>query len=423
MCKKCALLDANRNTYRRVIVPISFHSQLVLQSCLAAAATQMTRLSSHYSQAALRYRGSCLKSLHRHIAYLSSGQIPTMVSTKTEILGAILMLCFFDYFNSSFQGSLAHRQQVGWKVHLDGARRILDLKTTTESPQCDQAVSSFLGHYLATHSVFSYTTLTDPSEGEALLRGGRYWLRRTVRPDSEINSFAGCSNELLMILLDIIARVRKAPINSQRSKSFGTDMLARLDSLVQYSPTTGEEQPSSPVVGQPLDVLILATPTTSPSESSFLSQRMNLAVSNAFRHAAIILCHYLIPSTTISSSPRIQQSVSIILSSLYTSFDDLVWPKLDQGHSIFLWPYFIAGCHAFQDEDRIVVATKFRTLRERGESLCRIVDPMLEIIERVWKQNDLETEIVGGRVGGDATSCVFTWERALKRRGWAFNWT
>ncbi|CAM1500604.1 Fc.00g097660.m01.CDS01 [Cosmosporella sp. VM-42] len=141
ICTKCALLDAEAKTYRRVIIPISLRSQLVLQSCLAAAANQMKRHQSHYSQSALRYRGSYLKSLHRHIAYLSSGQIPTMIANKTEILGAILMLCFFDYSNESSQESLAHRYQVGWKAHLLGTKRILDLKTTSESPQCDRAVT------------------------------------------------------------------------------------------------------------------------------------------------------------------------------------------------------------------------------------------------------------------------------------------
>lgn len=425
MCTKCTLLDGDANTCRRVIIPISFRSQLVLQSCLAAAANQMTRLQSSYSQAALRYRGSCLTSLHRHIAYLSSGQIPTMVATKTEILGAILMLCFFEYYNDSFKDSIAHRSRAGWRAHLDGARKILELNPTSDSAQCDQAVTSFLGHYLAGHSVLSYATLVEPSEGEALYKGGRYWLRRTVRPINEINPFAGCSNELLAIVLEIIARIRKASLkNSEENKYFAIEMLTCLKSLAQHSPATKEDIHQSTIVSEVLDPWDHMTASSHPTtRTSHPVQQTSLAVPNDFRHSAVILCCYLDTSIPLTSNAEVQQSVSAILSTLCDGFDAPVWAKVDQGHSIFLWPYFIAACHAFQDEDRVVLVKKFRSLAGRTGMLRRVVEPMLDIVQDVWKQHDLEGCASNGQECDNERYFTFSWERALWKRGWAFNWS
>ncbi|SPO07233.1 uncharacterized protein DNG_09927 [Cephalotrichum gorgonifer] len=421
MCTNCSLLDSHSNTWRRVIIPISFQSHLILQSCLAAAANQLRHLSPTYSQIALRYHGSCLHSLHRHVSALSSPRnchsATNVLYTKTEILGAVLMLCVFDYSDNAFRKTRSH---AGWKVHLEGARRILESTAATGpgsvSPECDRALSSFLGHYLTARAVLSYATLADTAEGESLLRGARYWLLRTVRPAWEINPFAGCSNEVLGILLDVMEEIRRRA-GLTRSEG-GEDVIllelrGRIDGAVQLLPTSRSTPANSVSTDDQLSWSSLEWGgSVNPSVPS--SSAMSLTIAEAFRQAAKLLLQYLLADPGGWGGERrggMRECASAILASLSGLKSSV---KVRQGHSIFLWPYFLAACHVVDAGERSAVLDMFRELKGAGKGARSVVVSMVEVIESVWKHSDLQED--GGMMGRGGGGMAFGGIPGLTRR-------
>ena len=60
------------------------------------------------------------------------------------------------------------------------------------------------------------------------------------------------------------------------------------------------------------------------------------------------------------------------------------------------WPFFIVGCEARNDRERRTVLELASTTTRRGDSSR--IPWLLEMIERYWSQDDLDTELVSGYV-------------------------
>lgn len=409
MCPKCSLLDRYSNSYRQVIIPLGLQSATVFRAMLAVAAGQLQSQdrNSAYRETALRYRGSAISDLSNCIAVAHRSPHS---STRTEILGAILLLCLFELTTANFV--IKRPTQQDWQMHGLGARGILESALPSQYPQFDEAITSFLGNLLSARAVLAITTLPTTCDDTSLLSDARYWLSKNSRVPHEINCFTGCSNELLNIIFETVAlhwhiRKEKNPVAPDGSKLM---LEERLESLGQVLPANDDRESNTAVMTAPAGVV------------SSAANPKPLRIAEAYRQAAIILVQYLDPCRSLEENPTIQDAVSSILSdeSLLAA---LPLPSFGKaGRSSFLWPYFVAACHATADEQRLRIMETFNGGRSRHRCSTDVLEPMMETIQSVWNQRDLEQiGVVPPRHNG--TARCFPWEKVLRHKGWSLNWS
>ncbi|OKO99914.1 hypothetical protein PENSUB_8131 [Penicillium subrubescens] len=87
-----------------------------------------------------------------------------------------------------------------------------------------------------------------------------------------------------------------------------------------------------------------------------------------------------------------------------------------------LWPLFLAGCCAREDEERVTVLRLFEELN--GIRRFGNIAPAKEVVEMVWRQRDLAAEDEGKRQRGEAQpkkdplqGARFAWEHAMVMLG------
>lgn len=372
MCSTCTLLDGQDNGYRSFIIPISVDSPLLMKSVLAVAANHLHFQDPRYRIIALQYKGFTLKMLQRVFK-----QGPQIMS-KSELLGTILMLCFFDISDGC---------HANWMMHLGGANTVMKIQSTIQDSRSDAAVSSFIGQYFASHNIMAYTALADPALEKTLFEGGLYWLDKINRPFQEIDCITGCSSEVMEIILKTSYRIR-----AQKKMPTSTDRK----SIVPWKKKTERQ----------LGCLLQNVPN---SETAFLSSAASVVTvtktAEVFRHATVILLQYLDPNATLKAS-TIQDCVRKILDIVRTC------PIHPSGaRSSSLWPFFIAACHVTLDEDRIFVLTRFYSLE--GRKRFGNIRPVREVVEHVWKQRDLRGNTHGEKWG----KRCFEWEETMELLG------
>lgn len=376
MCSTCTLLtaDCQDNGYKHVILPILLNSSLLLKSVLAVAANHLRLQDTRYHITALQYRGTTLRSLQNLISNPGT-------ASRSELLSTILMLCFFDISDGC---------QSDWIKHLRGARRIMMQPSSLSDGHFTTEVMTFLAQYFASHNIMAYTALADPRKEKSLKAGSKFWLKRIIRPEQEIDSIVGCSKELMAIILDISCRVREArnptTLTSAEAQSlqiaWKQSMQLRLETLEQIIPSSSH---STPVAMARLQY-----------------------TAEAFRDAALVLLQYLDPQPSSSSTSKTRQLASKILSLLEENC-----PILPSGaRNSSLWPLFIAACHVEDDDERLIVLRRF----DRMESRRRFgnITPAREIVECVWTRNDLRADDIGQKTRGiGVRNRTFEWEDAM----------
>ncbi|KAI1072917.1 hypothetical protein LB507_008951 [Fusarium sp. FIESC RH6] len=113
------------NPYTSYIVPMAVSNQLILHCVLALSATHWEKLQPDMRDRALFHKGQATKSL--------ANLLPTVDSSSVDIaLVSCLLLCMSELFDGT---------SAGWKLHLQGAKRLLStFKAQTSS-------SSAGGHF------------------------------------------------------------------------------------------------------------------------------------------------------------------------------------------------------------------------------------------------------------------------------------
>lgn len=436
MCPHCRFADGYQKRYRQVIIPITLVSPLVLLSVLAVAANQLKYSGDGFGVTALRYQTATLRVLSHVIGSVNSAtQSHLNVSmSKTEILSAIWMLCFFEFGNDNRCRS--GLSPPAWRVHLEGARRILELPASAfgglSSWSCDPGVVTFLAGFLASRSVLAYTTVVNPSDEEALYCGGSYWLSKIGRSPQEIENYTNCSNELLGIILETCHRIRwrnrarttlPQHEDEEALRNWRRQTESRLLHIAQVPSRALSLEPCSPS-----SLLLSASPASQTTTTTATEYPPSLPtvyrIAEAFRHAALILLQYLNPNVLVEDNPAVRDSVRMILNLMSAAVP--VPPRGKSGRSIFLWPFFIASCHVQTDEDRMLVLRKFQDLECAVASVSNdtVVPCLRDVVENVWKQQDLRKDCVRGKYRSfSREDWCFEWERAMRVLGYAIDWT
>lgn len=427
MCPRCILLDKDSESYRKVLVPIALQSKPVIHSILALAAMQMSRRVSgrQYQETALSYRGSSLRMLSQGVGRLAGTASSGHNLSRTEILGMILMLCLYDLMHNTFrvQRSLSNHD---WIVHSVGAERLLATSFISDDGQlCDHEISSFLGHLLVARFCLLQSTLPWGYNDQEVFNSTMFWLTKSARPFQEINCFSGCSNELLSILSEITSLIRHYHQSMNLSDSFNVEEDDSKAILEHKLRTLRQELPSHTMPGS--EDSVIASPSSESLVRPTAAHRRLASVAAAYRHAALILVQYLDESECLNDNESVREAVANILTeqSLRTALCIPIFGKA--ARSSLLWPYFIAACHVTRDDElRVRTMAEFVAAMQRDPHSADVLQPMLDVVQDVWKQHDLRGECNGGdiRLGrsiADGSWC-FPWERALAHRGWQLSW-
>ncbi|EXJ77818.1 hypothetical protein A1O3_08977 [Capronia epimyces CBS 606.96] len=279
-----------------------------------------------------------------------------------------------------------------WTKHLDAANSIIKATYLAEDVYHDNTVLSFIAQYFAEHNVRAYAALPTSDRGQYLLSNSLFWLEKIQNPTNEINPSIGCSTELMIITLEICRTIR--------TQAWSSDLLAaerqnwisstqyRLDTLVQvvssHSATREDYTDTQPLVNA----------TTQLAEACW--------------HAALILLGYL------KSSPLDREFASSHVDHIINILDQMSWDETGQRAS-WVWPLFIAGCHATADQDRSSILRQFEKIE--GARRFGHVPSVKKVVEWVWKQADLRTELPMTLVEIPSGGVGFVWDRAMAAVG------
>ncbi|KAJ5143542.1 transcriptional regulator family: Fungal Specific TF [Penicillium bovifimosum] len=382
ICSSSTLVDnAHYNPYRYLILPMALQCQGLYHAALAIAANTL-KLSDQ------KYRLPALEHHHRALSHLRGllNKHSWEENELDEMLGLVLMLCWFDISDSS---------RPSWVTHLNGFQDLI--RTRTERPgrsSHSHELASFFNRYFAFHLILARTAfrVTSPTSHRA------YILPQSIIEGSDmIDPYMGLSPALLL-LIDQIAELAWAR----------EDDCMDTNRKVVYQ------------LKENLDTLQQKVPTESIDPSMECA-----AIAEANRLGALLLLHEIC-STKVLSPPGIpildceekivyvEQILGLLSEKKANMMRTAVMP---------LWPLFLAGCCANREEQRVVVLRLF----EEVESIRRYgnIAPAVEVVEMVWRQRDLSAQDEIKRQKKNSTQRQkdssqgprFSWEHAMVMLG------
>ncbi|KAJ5787570.1 transcriptional regulator family: Fungal Specific TF [Penicillium paradoxum] len=350
ICSSSTLVDnAHYNPYRYLILPMALQSEGLYHAALAVAANTL-KLSDQ------RYRLSALEHHHRALTHLRSllNQDNWTEHELDEMLGLVLMLCWFDISDSS---------RPSWVTHLNGFQDLI--RTRKERPgrsSHSQELTNFFNRYFAFHLVLARTAfrVTYPT-----------FHTSPVLPDSilensdTIDPYMGLSPALLL-MIDQVAELAWAREDGNL-KTSNTDvhhLKTNLDELEQKIPS-GNIDPSMECA----------------------------AIAEANRLGALLLLHEICATKATTNT----FSISILASDEKNTYVEQILALMSEKKAnmmrtavLPLWPLFLAGCCAHREEERVVVLQLFEEL----EGIRRFgnIAPAIEVVQMVWRQRDLSSQ-------------------------------
>ncbi|KAL4882968.1 fungal-specific transcription factor domain-containing protein [Aspergillus karnatakaensis] len=370
ICSSSTLVDdAHCNPYRYLILPMALTSPGLYHATLAIAANTL-RLSNP------SYRLSALEHHHQALGYLRlllAKDVWDDVELD-EMTGLVLMLCWFEISNQS---------SASWVTHLNGYQDLLRARQerSTQSAHSEQ-LTSFFNRYFAFHYVLARTAFQ--------IDQTVFQLPDTLAPHDEdiIDPYMGFSHSLLL-LINEIAEIAGSDSDSKRAKY----LSEKLDSIRQTPPVESDSNTNSECV----------------------------AIAEANRLGAVLLLHEVCSSPTVlkrhastslptldaeSRNTCVQQILNLITEKRSIMMRTAVLP---------LWPLFLAGCCARDDEERVLVMQLFEELE--GRRRFGNIAPAMEVVQMVWRQRDLAAQDERKRQDKSTISARFEWERAMTMMG------
>ncbi|KAL4957002.1 hypothetical protein BDW69DRAFT_191947 [Aspergillus filifer] len=202
-----------------IIIPFcSTASDTVSKAILALGACALSQENPRFSAVGLRLKSEALRGLRNRLpAAATLGS-----STDPEVLAVMMLLCLYELVDHCDQR---------WIVHLKGAKELIRFRRqqpTLSAPQHNE-VTSFAERFFAFQDIMGRTAC-----GEQPLFGTDYW----HQGERKIDSWMGCSPELVSILSDIteLSRTRRqlTSESDQAALSLKAETLChRLEDLIQ----------------------------------------------------------------------------------------------------------------------------------------------------------------------------------------------
>lgn len=404
--------NGDNNTYREVVLPLVHQSPLLLQGVLAVAASSMKLHDTRFHTAALRHQTAALRGLQQSITTKTTSSF-----SRLESLSLILMLCFFEIYSPGTSVTNADGVPVRpWRAHSQGVRNLFEQELLAKShdPHYEKAILSFLCQYFASRSVLTYTTMSHHEDQQGILHDATYWLALVDRPRTEINPFAGCSNELLDLIVAITSQLRRqqlSPISGLGAQWEWVDEMERqLQNIDQFPPL----KPSHDFFNSPRGDSV----TEMASEDSVEN------TAEAFRLAALILLENI--RRDLDDTADDTQTVDYVDQIFHLLESGVSIPPCGKlGSSSYLWPYFIAGCQMRCPQQQAAMLNHMRRLiaGNGADSWPRnsMAEQIQHILIHVW--------LITSRSDGTMTALVeenvmrtFVWESCMLSSRYVFEW-
>ncbi|KAB8235899.1 Zn(II)2Cys6 transcription factor [Aspergillus alliaceus] len=220
VCPRTTASPSIASPFISVILPFCLNGSQGLVALQALAACYWSQSNPEHASVAVKLKSQVLGELRRRISTDPSYAI----SPDPEILVLIMMLSLYD---------IVDRCDKGWVVHLQGAKDIIRLRRRHLSDQTQCPVTAFAELFFAFQDVMGRTACA-----KADLFGPSFWDQN----DRRVNSWMGCSPELVSILFAILDLSRTRPhINSDLDQEVEFSMKAaslnvRLRDLGQVLP-------------------------------------------------------------------------------------------------------------------------------------------------------------------------------------------
>lgn len=390
ICSSSTLVDnALYNPYRYLILPMALESQGLYHATLAIAANTLRLSDPKYRLPALEHHHRALNHLRTLLSHDSWEE-----KELDEMLGLVLMLCWFDISDNS---------RPSWVTHLNGFQ---DLSRTRQKRPGrsihSQELASFFDRYFAFHLVLARTAfrINDTSCQSIPLPA-----RLLESPDT-IDPYMGFSHSLLLLI----------------------NQVAEL-AWSQADDPTHSHAPTASYLRRRLEGLDQTLPSQCDDPNTECA-----AIAEANRLGALLLLHEIGSTKSTSTSNLRQQPIGTREKAQYVKMIlNLMLEKranMMRTAVLPLWPLFLAGCCASGEEDRITVMQLF----EEVEGIQRFgnVAPAMEVIKMVWRQQDLSVQderkrqksIIADEGWEQPQEFRFTWEHAmLMLGGWKLSLT
>ncbi|KAJ5654144.1 hypothetical protein N7490_001147 [Penicillium lividum] len=378
ICSSSTLVDnAHYNPYRYLILPMALESKGIYHAALSIAANTLGLSDPKYRLPALEHHNHALGHLRGLFTHETWEE-----KELDEILGLVLMLCWFDISDNS---------RPSWVTHLNGFQNLI--RTRQERPgrsPHSQELASFFNRYFAFHLVLARTAFRvqhSPILPNSLLESS-----------DNIDLYMGFSSSLLL-LINQVAELACVPSDGKVQIDLAT--VSRLKKSLEEV-----EQ----VV--PAEHIHPNTECASIAEANRLGGLLLLQEICSLRRTGLGNAH--LTQIFQEKNNYVGQILRLILAKKANMMRTAVLP---------LWPLFLAGCCVREEEERFIVLQLFEEL----ESIRRFgnIAPAMEVVEMVWRQRDLsvqdERKRQKGRVsvkGKDPLKgACFTWEHAMVMLG------
>ncbi|KAJ6008599.1 hypothetical protein N7499_001350 [Penicillium canescens] len=380
ICSSSTLVDnAHCNPYRYLILPMALQSEGLYHAALAISANTL-KLSD------TKYRLPALEHHHRALNHLRGllNKDDWVEAEIDEMLGLVLMLCWFDISDSS---------RPSWVTHLNGFQNLI--RTRKERPgrsHHSQELESFFNRYFAFHLVLARTAFRVTSTSQA----------PPILPDSIleasdiIDPYMGFSPALLLMINQVAELAWARDGLDEISRKGVYQLKANLDNLQQKLPAEHIDPDTECV-----------------------------AIAEANRLGALLFLYEICLTKSASSKSPIasldaeerniyvKRILGLVLKKKANMMRTAVLP---------LWPLFLAGCCAHEEEEKVIVLQLFEELN--GIRRFGNIAPAVEVVEMVWRQRDLavqderKSRRANSKIEKDPLQGArFVWEHAMVMLG------
>ncbi|EXJ94142.1 hypothetical protein A1O1_02535 [Capronia coronata CBS 617.96] len=423
ICSTSTLLDDEKhNPYRHVLLPMALQSPGVYHTTLAISANTLRLARSEYTVIALEHRQQALRRL---VTILNRKECDD--SEMDEILGMVLMLCWFEISDGC---------NPSWVTHLKGFRGLLHRhrrKLANVSPH-SWNMQQFFVRYFDFHLVLAKTTFrVDEGDSNADLshpivgntgsestssRSELYHGPDHTRQDhDDAPNFSSSTSSLSLHM----------PLDSMDDidpyMGFSNGLLLLINEITDIGPMASRtgDQARATIHARRLKTSLAnlhqRLPESAVSSDMVTRRRAFVATAEAYRLGAIILLHEVLsrsyPAVSapchVITKPELDDAIQSILQLIDTRLEDMI-----DTAALPLWPLFLAGCCVDLEEDRMTALRLFEVIEQRKR--FGNITPARKVMEMVWRQRDLgrddRQQPARNRKGGRGTVEQYEWERA-----------
>ncbi|KAM5445569.1 hypothetical protein MaudCBS49596_007389 [Microsporum audouinii] len=361
MCRDLVTYDVPRHNPYRGIVPLIRDHALLLHVIIANSAIHISNVQSKGSAQLNGLPGQhphhdALMAKQKTLQLLSKAMNDINAVDPEVILTAILLSINYELVSSG---------KDDWKVHVEGAQKLIDYFGMSRRSDLSSAMSALRDHVVS--DCLIYYILGSTFSARRPNMGTASYPFLDVLPlleRAEANSYMSCPAFLLQIMLS-------------------ASHLSSLDKVTAFE----QEQALNLIEkARGFDINAWAASVQGISSTNDFESRVHVA--SAHKLAVCLYIHQAVPSARLMDKHSSKATVEDIIGHL--SFI-LPGNLLLKGTS---WPTFIAGAETHDPTHRAWIVARLHALWEMLP--WGYVHTAIEMLKTIWSMEDLATDTTGG---------------------------